>query len=65
MIRDSPREVVRRHLEVDGTTYAVNGTAKALRLGEDLDPIWADEDSLHCGLKKSVAPLVNLGLALC
>jgi len=52
-------------LEVDGTTYAVNATARALGLGEDLDPIWADEDSLHCGLKKSIAPLVSLGLALC
>lgn len=51
--------------EVEGTVYALNGTAQAMRMGEEIDPIWADAETLHCGLKKSVSALVSIGLELC
>lgn len=51
--------------EVDGIVYALNGTARTMILGADIAPIWADAETLHCGLKKNIAPLVSLGLELC
>lgn len=49
----------------DGTTiYAVNGAAKDLGRGVDIDPIWAAEPSIP-GAKKNIGPLLDRGLGLC
>jgi hypothetical protein len=48
----------------DGTTYAVNGTAKGLGEWADIDPIWADDGS-GLGLKVNIGDLIEAGLALC
>jgi hypothetical protein len=51
----------------EGTTYWVNGTAGNAadeRGWEDVRPIWAD-DPADAGLKISIGPLIDDGLALC
>ena len=48
----------------DGTTYAVNGTAKGSGEWADIDPIWADDGS-GLGLKINIGDLIEAGLALC
>ncbi|MGY1825784.1 MULTISPECIES: DUF2511 domain-containing protein [unclassified Blastococcus] len=48
----------------DGTTYAVNGTAKGSGEWADIDPIWADDGS-GLDLKVSIGDLIEAGLALC
>ncbi|MCW2537469.1 MAG: hypothetical protein JWQ26_3168 [Modestobacter sp.] len=48
----------------DGTTYAVNGTAKGAGEWPDIDPIWADDGS-GLGLKVDIGDLIGAGLALC
>lgn len=48
----------------DGTTYAVNGTAKGSGEWGDIDPIWADDGS-GLGLKVNIGDLIEAGLALC
>lgn len=50
-------------IEVDGTTYAVNGSAKGNEANEAIDPIWADGTTP--GLKKDIGPLIQEGLRLC
>ena len=53
--------------EADGQTYAVNGTAMGRAEAEgwrDMDPIWAD-DPAATGLKISIGPVIQRGLALC
>ncbi len=47
----------------DGTTYAVNGTARTVTDYPDIDPIWADTAGPLP--KKNIGPLIDLGLALC
>jgi len=48
----------------DGTTYAVNGTAKGDGSWPVIDPIWADDGS-GLGLKKDIGDLIGAGQALC
>lgn len=55
------RELV---FDADGTTYALNGTAKGTKRYADLGPIWRD-DPLTPGLKISLQPLLDMGLPLC
>lgn len=50
-------------INADGTDYAVNGVAKGQGY-EPIDPIWADDPEL-AGLKVSIGPLIDRGLALC
>ena len=50
--------------EAGGQTYAVNGTARGLDAGSDIDIIWADDPDVD-GLKLSIGPLINRGLELC
>ena len=56
-------------LETGGETYALNGLAsgRAAREGwRDLNEIWAnDADVAGFGIKKSMGPLIDDGLALC
>jgi hypothetical protein len=48
----------------DGTTYAVNGTARGLDQWPDIDRIWADNPDVK-GLKIDISPLIQRGLRLC
>ncbi len=48
----------------DGTTYAVNGTARGTGRWPDIDPIWAPDPGVE-GLKVNIGPLIDRGLALC
>ena len=49
--------------EANGSSYGVNGSA--LDQGfKDIHPIWKDDPALK-GLKISISPLINRGLALC
>jgi hypothetical protein len=51
----------------NGTTYWVNGTAGDMADSngwQDIRPIWAD-DPANPGLKISIGPLIDDGLALC
>ena len=50
-------------IEVDGKTYAVNGSAKGDRSNADIAPIWAADKTP--GLKKDIGPLIQEGLRLC
>lgn len=50
--------------ETGGTTYAVNGTAKAARDHPSIDRIWADAPG-ELGLKKDIGQLIDAGLRLC
>jgi hypothetical protein len=50
-------------IDVDGTKYAVNGSAKGDKSNAAIDPIWAEDTTP--GLKKSIGPLIQEGLALC
>ncbi|KLO45365.1 hypothetical protein ABH37_00790 [Mycobacterium haemophilum] len=47
-----------------GTTYWVNGTAKAAHKYADLDDIWRDNPDIP-GTKINIGPLLDRGLALC
>lgn len=47
-----------------GDTYAVNGAATQAGRGKDIGPIWA-ADTSSGGTKKSIAPIIDAGLALC
>ena len=49
---------------VNGTTYAINGTAKATKQYADVRPIWRDNPTI-AGLKVSLQPILDLGLSLC
>ena len=51
-------------IEVDGTTYALNGTAKSQGAGIDIDEIWAPNPEID-GAKKDIGVLIDEGLALC
>jgi hypothetical protein len=48
----------------NGTTYAVNGLAIGSDRWPDIDAIWAD-DPQQPGLKISIGPLIDRGLAIC
>jgi Protein of unknown function (DUF2511) len=52
----------------NGTTYAVNGSARGFSEDrgwvDDISPIWRD-DPAFSGLKISIGPLIDDGLALC
>jgi hypothetical protein len=51
----------------NGTTYWVNGTAGGMadtHGWKDIRPIWADDPDVT-GLKISIGPLIDDGLALC
>lgn len=51
----------------DGKTYAVNGTAKGHAKSRgwlEIRPIWKDDPAIP-GLKISIGPLIDRGLALC
>jgi Protein of unknown function (DUF2511) len=50
--------------EANGTTYAVNGFAKDQDAGADIEPIWVADPAIP-GAKKSMAPIIDRGLALC
>lgn len=50
-------------IEVDGKTYAVNGSAKGDKANADITPIWAADSTP--GLKKDIGPLIQKGLSLC
>ena len=50
--------------EADGTTYAVNGFAKELEAGADIEEIWANNPAIP-GTKKNIGPIIDRGLALC
>lgn len=49
---------------VDGTRYAVNGTAQSSDLGIDIDPIWASGDDEFTP-KVNIGALIEAGLDLC
>jgi hypothetical protein len=51
-------------IEVGGTTYALNGTARTFRAGVDIDPIWAANPDVD-GLKIDIGPLIDDALKLC
>lgn len=51
-------------IEVEGTTYALNGVAESQGAGVAIDPIWAPNPEID-GAKKSISVLVDEGLALC
>ena len=51
-------------IEVDGTTYALNGIAEGQGAGVAIDPIWAANPEIE-GAKKNIGVLVSEGLALC
>lgn len=46
----------------NGTTYAVNGLAKAATVFPDIDPIWAKGEGAP---RKDIGPLIQRGLELC
>lgn len=48
----------------DGTTYAVNGTARGQGAGAEIDAIWAADPSIP-GTKKDISVAIERGLALC
>jgi len=50
-------------IDVDGQTYAVNGSAKGDKANLDIQPIWADAEM--AGLKKEIGSLIEEGLRLC
>ena len=50
--------------DANGTTYALNGTAKSKKLYADVAPIWLDDPN-YAGLKISLQPLLDVGLPLC
>ena len=53
-------------IDVDGTTYAVNGIAKGgdgVAKNKDIELVWAAGDT--AGLKKDIGPFIERGLALC
>ncbi|GAA1769428.1 hypothetical protein GCM10009681_46000 [Luedemannella helvata] len=51
-------------LSSGGTVYALNGTAKSSKRYADVSSVWADDPST-AGLKVSIGPLIDEGLALC
>lgn len=51
-------------VRAEGVTYALNGTAKDRGNYADIDPIWRDNPSIE-GLKISLQPLLDRGLASC
>lgn len=51
-------------IEVDGVTYALNGTAKSQKKGQDIQPIWAPNPDI-AGSKKDIGVLIDEGLKLC
>lgn len=51
-------------IEVDGTVYAVNGTAMGLKRWPDVEKIWAPDPKTE-GLKISIGGLISDGLKLC
>ena len=53
--------------EVDGTTYAMNGTARSVagpRGYHDIDDIWLDDPKI-AGAKISISPILTLALSVC
>lgn len=50
--------------DVDGNEYAVNGSAGAQTDAPPIDDIWADDPDID-GLKISIGPLIDAGLAVC
>ncbi len=48
----------------DGTTYAVNGTAKTHTDYPGIEAIWADDPDVE-GLKIDIGPVLDAGLLLC
>lgn len=46
----------------DGTTYAINGTARDQTDYPDFDPIWKDAEG---GLKVNIGPVIDMGLEMC
>ncbi|MFN8169291.1 MAG: DUF2511 domain-containing protein [Candidatus Nanopelagicales bacterium] len=51
-------------ITVDGTVYALNGTAKGQKAGIDIAPIWAADPDIQ-GAKKNIGVLIDEGLKLC
>ncbi|MDQ1629578.1 MAG: hypothetical protein QOI54_3322 [Actinomycetota bacterium] len=51
-------------IDVDGTTYALNGIAKGNTDFSDIDPIWAANPDVD-GLKKDISVLIDDALKLC
>lgn len=50
-------------IDVGGTKYAVNGTAKSTG-ALDITPVWAPNPNV-AGLRKNIAPLIDEGQKLC
>lgn len=48
----------------DGTTYALNGTAKSHSDAANIDPIWTPDPDAQ-GLKIGIGPLIERALKLC
>lgn len=48
----------------EGVTYAINGVAQSTDEYADIRPIWRDHPIVE-GLKVSIAPILERGLALC
>lgn len=51
-------------ITVDGTVYALNGTAKSQKAGVDIAPIWAADPDID-GAKKDIGVLIDAALKLC
>ena len=47
-----------------GSSYAVNGVAKATNKYRPIEEVWAENPSLP-GTKKNIGPIINRGLKLC
>lgn len=47
-----------------GKTYPVNGTAHALKLGTNIEDIWAPDPEIK-GARKNIGPIIAAGQKLC
>ncbi|WKX74137.1 DUF2511 domain-containing protein [Streptomyces sp. XD-27] len=49
---------------VDGTEYALNGTAKKVGF-PSVEPVWAEDPELGSGLRVSLSEVLEIGQRLC
>ena len=53
-------------ITINGTEYGLNGTAKNSERWPDFPrSLWRDDPELGHGIKESIGPLIQKGLALC
>jgi hypothetical protein len=49
---------------MNGTVYALNGTAKMRNAGADPGSVWAEDPDMP-GLRVNIGDVIDLGLDLC